>query len=352
MRRFFTPTIVALLLAGAAFAQPPAQRIEVTDVQKVNATITYEIKTRNFAANKWMIFLPEPPELPSQASIKVTADPTGKIVSDKSLLARKLRYIELPVANPAPGGGVSMKLDIEATLRSRKLVDLKAGEKPPVVPALTADERKYYLAPTTRVDFNAKAFQEWLDKKKLRCGKNEHPLDFAARILEVLRADYTYFYDPDEDKRASVACKNNKTDCGGMSFMFVGAMRASDIPARLIVGRVAQPRRPGSKPSDTAYDRPHIRAEVFLGGIGWVPVDPSEAQGNKNRPVTAYIGNDPGDLLVLHVDVDLKLPFPDKVRESQFLQIDPFYWTTGTGTFDGHFGPTGWELKKSPIRQK
>ena len=75
-------------------------------------------------------------------------------------------------------------------------------------------------------------------------------------------------------------------------------------------------------------------------------------QAAKRRPVTAYIGNDPGDLIVLHVDVDLQLPFPDKVREAQFLQIGPYYWTTGEGKFDAYFGPTGWELKKTQTRQR
>ena len=78
----------------------------------------------------------------------------------------------------------------------------------------------------------------------------------------------------------------------------------------------------------------------------------AHAQRYKRRPVTAFIGNDMADLLVLHVDVDLKLPFPDKVREAQFLQLGPYYWTTGTGTFDGSLGPTTWDLKATPIRQR
>ena len=43
-------------------------------------------------------------------------------------------------------------------------------------------------------------FQRWLDTKGLRRDKKEGPIDFAARILDVIRTDYTYHYDPDEDK--------------------------------------------------------------------------------------------------------------------------------------------------------
>jgi hypothetical protein len=57
-------------------------------------------------------------------------------------------------------------------------------------------------------------------------------------------------------------------------------------------------------------------------------------------------------MLVLHVDVDLLLPFPDKVRECPLLQISPFYWAQGRGNFDGSFGPSGWELKATPVREK
>jgi transglutaminase-like putative cysteine protease len=351
-RHFLRSLVAMLLLTGAAVAQPPTHRMEATDFQTVNATITYEMKTTSCAVSKWMVFLPEAPELPSQGKVKSTTIPTGRILADKSSLGRKVRYIEVPVAKPTPGSGLTVRLDIEATLRSRKLVELKDGEKPPVVTPLTANERKFYLNTSSRVDHDAKAFQEWLDAKKLRRGKTEHPLDFTARVLEVLRTDFRYSYDPDEDKRASVTCKKDRADCGGMSFLLVGAMRANDIPARVLVGRLALPRKAGSNPSQTAYDRPHIRIELFVADIGWVPVDPSYANAGKSKPVRDYVGYDPGDLLVLHVEVDLRLPFPDKEREAQFLQLGPLYWTTGKGTFDGHFGPTGWELKATPIEKK
>jgi transglutaminase-like putative cysteine protease len=262
-----------------------------------------------------------------------------------------VRYVEVPVTKPVAGGGLSVKLDAEATLRSRKLVELRDGEKPPRVAPLAAAERKFYLAPGTHADFDAKPFREWLDAKKLRREAAEDPLDFAARVLEVVRADYTYHFDPDEDKRASVVCLGTKTDCGGLSFLFVGAMRANDVPARLLVGRLALPRKPGSNPGQLEYDRPHVRAEVFVAGVGWVPVDPAYALRDKRRPASAFVGDDPGDLLVLHVDADLQLPFPDKVREAQFLQITPYYWTTGKGAFDGTFGPSGWDLKAAPIKK-
>jgi transglutaminase-like putative cysteine protease len=352
MNQLLCALSVLLFCATTARAEPPAVRIEATDRQKVAATITYELATTNFAVSKWMIFLPEPPELPSQGSVTVTADPLGRVVTERSLIERKMRYLELPVARPVAGAGVTMKLEVEAVLRSRRLVELKGDEKPPVVAPLTAAERKYYLSATTHVDHDAKAFREWLDAKKLHPAAAEGALEFAARVLEVIRADYRYNFDPDEEKRASVACTAKATDCAGMTYLFVGALRANDIPARPLVGRLARPRQTGSTRGETGYDRPHIRAELFVAGVGWVPVDPAFVNANKFRPAAALLGSDPGDLLVLHVDVDIQLPFPDKVRESHLLQVSPYYWCTGRGTFDGRFGPTGWDLKATPIEKK
>jgi transglutaminase-like putative cysteine protease len=348
----FTRAIaVFLLFAGGASAQQPAYRVEAADAQKVNATISYEIRTTNFAVNRWMIFLPEPPELPSQTKVRVTSEPAGKVVTEKSLLQRKVRYIDIPVARPVPGAKLAVKLEVEATLRSRRLVELNEGEKRPAVPALSAAERRYYLSPSTQVDFDAKPVKEWLDAKKLRRARGEDPIQFAARVLEVIRADFAYRYDPNEDKRASAACRADKTDCGGMTYLFVAAMRANDTPARVLVGRRALPRRPGSDPSQFEYDRPHVRAEMFVERVGWVPVDPHDAHSGKRRPASAFVGRDPGDMLVLHVDVDLKLPFPDKVREADLIQIGPYYWTTGTGKFDGTFGPSGWDVKTTRLEK-
>jgi transglutaminase-like putative cysteine protease len=349
MRRISLRAVLALLLfANCAPAQQLPYKLEVADVHKVSATITYEIRTKEYAPRKWMMFLHEPPETPSQSIAGTKAEPEGQLVTEKSPLARKVRYIEVNVENPAPNASVKLRLDIEATLRSRKLVKLADGEKPPPVTPLTETERKYYLAPSLQANFDAPAFRDWLDAKKLHLGKDESPLDFAERILEVIRADVTYYTDPYEAKTAAMVCKSNKTDCVGMSLLFVGAMRASSIPARLIVGRIASPNTAdGLKVTNS--DHPHVKAEMYLPGIGWVPVDASYANGNKGNPVKDYIGNDPGDLLILHVDCDLKAPFPDRVRNVRYMQLDAFYVVEGDGKFDGYFGRSGWEMKSTPL---
>jgi transglutaminase-like putative cysteine protease len=349
MKRF--ALALALAVAGAARAdEQPAHKLVTADAKRVSASIGYELRADTFGVTKWQVFLPDAPELPSQTKVKTTTEPASKVVPEKGPRARPVRYIEVK-ANGKPGAVLKITLDVEAALRSRELVELKPGEAAPAVPPLTDAERKWYLAPTTRVDYEARAFRDWLDAKKLTRAKGEGALAYAERVVEVIRADFTYHFDPDADKRASTACASAKTDCAGMSFVLVGAMRAHGIPARVLVGRRTQPPAPNSKPGELLHDRPHVRAEFFAPGVGWVPVDPADAHASR-RPVLAFVGRDRADLLVLHVDADLQLPYADKVREAQFLQVNPSYWVNGKGTFDVTFGPSRWSVAVTDLGTK
>jgi len=345
MFRSLSASVAVLIPCAVAAAQAPTHRIETTDHQTLTATITYGVQVGDFTVTRWSVFLPEPPELPSQTVRKVAADPTGKVVADASPLARPVRFIDLPVRDARPGAKLPLKLEVEATLRSRKLVPLEPGEKVPVVPALSAAEKKAYLAAGPRADFETPAFRDWLDAKRLRLVKRETAIDLAARILDVIRTDFTYAYDPKADRRASAVCGRKVADCGDMSLMFVAAMRANGIPARLLVGRTAMPPKPGSAPGSLEYDRPHARTEFHVPGVGWVPVDPAYANTETNRPVDEFVGHDPGDLLVLHVESDLKLPFPDQVRTADLLQLAPAVWVQGNGKAGLTFAPAGWDVK-------
>jgi len=344
--------VVCLAVPSGTFAQQPTHRIEFTDHQSITASIGYELRSREFAVTRWIVALAEPPELPSQTKLKVTSEPASKVIAEKSPMARKLRMFDVPLANPTVGAKLAVRQDIQAVLRSRKLVALAPDEKPPAVPALTAAERKSYLAASRHVDFDKHEFKNWLDAKKLHRAKGESPIDYAGRVLEFIRSDYGYRFDPMEEKRASVSCLRAATDCGGMSLIFVGAMRAHDIPARVLVGRFAQPRKPGTTSADTDYDQPHVRAEFFVNGVGWVPVDPAFANRNRDRPLAEFLGHDTGELLVLHVDLDLRIPILEKEQTADLLQVEPYVWALGSGKLDVALTGSKWELKAKALGEK
>jgi transglutaminase-like putative cysteine protease len=70
--------------------------------------------------------------------------------------------------------------------------------------------------------------------------------------------------------------------CADLNALFVGLCRAAGLPARDVYGlRVARsdkgPRSLGLL-SDDATKAQHCRAEVYLTGYGWVPVDPADVR--------------------------------------------------------------------------
>ncbi|TMB26239.1 MAG: transglutaminase domain-containing protein [Deltaproteobacteria bacterium] len=70
--------------------------------------------------------------------------------------------------------------------------------------------------------------------------------------------------------------------CADLNALFVGLARAAGIPARGVYGlRVAKSAhglRSLALSSDDATKAQHCRAEVYLTGYGWVPVDPADVR--------------------------------------------------------------------------
>jgi transglutaminase-like putative cysteine protease len=115
----------------------------------------------------------------------------------------------------------------------------------------------------------------------------------AGTDLEKARAIYDWivdntFRDPKTigcgtgDIRFMLESKNLSGKCADLNSLFVGLARASGIPARDVWGlRVAKSEsglRSLGLSSDNASKAQHCRAEVYLVGYGWVPVDPADVR--------------------------------------------------------------------------
>ncbi|HKC40592.1 MAG TPA: transglutaminase-like domain-containing protein, partial [Gemmatimonadales bacterium] len=70
--------------------------------------------------------------------------------------------------------------------------------------------------------------------------------------------------------------------CADLNALFVGLARASGLPARDVYGIRVAPSALGYKAlgasSDHVTKSQHCRAEVYLQGSGWVPVDPADVR--------------------------------------------------------------------------
>jgi transglutaminase-like putative cysteine protease len=115
----------------------------------------------------------------------------------------------------------------------------------------------------------------------------------ARTGLEKARAIYDWiventFRDPKTrgcglgDIRFMLESKNLSGKCADLNSLFVGLARASGLPARDAYGVRVAPSRQGFKSlgasTTTITKSQHCRAEVFLGGYGWVPVDPADVR--------------------------------------------------------------------------
>jgi len=84
------------------------------------------------------------------------------------------------------------------------------------------------------------------------------------------------------DIRFMLESGNLNGKCADLNALFVGLCRASGIPARDVYGLRVAPSARGPRSlglsSDDATRAQHCRAEVYLTGYGWVPVDPADVR--------------------------------------------------------------------------
>jgi len=84
------------------------------------------------------------------------------------------------------------------------------------------------------------------------------------------------------DIRFMLEANNLGGKCADINALFVGLARAAGLPARDVYGLRVAPSQRGYRSlglaSDNATKAQHCRAEVYLTGFGWVPVDPADVR--------------------------------------------------------------------------
>jgi transglutaminase-like putative cysteine protease len=153
---------------------------------------------------------------------------------------------------------------------------------PTVPPMLDTVSLTRYLRPTRLIPIDG-IVKETADAITKRTGT-----DFErARAIYDWVVDHT-FRNPairgcgTGDIRYMLESKDLGGKSADLNSLFVGLARASQIPARDVFGiRVARSENGFSSlglSSDNATRAQHCRAEVYLTGYGWVPVDPADVR--------------------------------------------------------------------------
>src|SRR6202521_2285618 len=158
-------------------------------------------------------------------------------------------------------------------------VDLAATAKAPKV---DPTELRYCLRPTTLLPTNG-----------IVKSTADEITSGAHTDIEKARAIYDWivdntFRDPKTrgcgvgDIRFMLESKDLGGKCADLNALFVGLARAAGLPARDVYGiRVAKSEM-GYKSlgasSANVTKAQHCRAEVYIGGLGWFPVDPADVR--------------------------------------------------------------------------
>jgi len=342
-----------LLLSILAQIQAPARDgyvLESSDARRIQAVLTLTIQSENLNANEWVVFAAQAPTLPGQVKVKSKMQPAAATVNELSSQHRPVLMARVPARTRDLAHGISVQVTYEATLRSRRLRRLQEGEEAPAVPKLSDRERSAALTDGGDIDFKAKPFRDWLESKALHRATGESEMDFALRVFREIQSSARYKYRPSMDRRASVVCKDGGSDCGGLSALFVAALRANGIPARILIGRWATSARPGQSIGGVAYYQTHAKAEFYASGVGWVPVDVSQAVrvGARRAPLQ-HFGKDEGDFITLQVDPNLEVDTVFFGRKPLHNLQGPAYWVKGQGSAARFKTAEDWRVEELPL---
>jgi transglutaminase-like putative cysteine protease len=118
------------------------------------------------------------------------------------------------------------------------------------------------------------------------------------------------------------ACTAKRGNCTDFHSLFIGMMRSSGIPARFEIGF---PLPEGKTEGDIAGY--HCWAEFYLAGVGWVPVDASEAWKNPSERDYFFGAHDTNRVFFTY-GRDIRLS-PDQKGDPLNFFIYPYAETNG-----------------------
>lgn len=264
----------AMLLPGAAransaFAPKPG------DWRRFEVVTRLEIAEPEGRTQAWI-------PLPSvnEADWFRSEDSTWTTNAGKAQLAREPKYgadmlhVEWEEGEKAP------VVEVTSRIATRdRAVDFTASAN---APPLTPTERALYTAGTELIPVDGIVLET---ARKITAGVDTD-LDRARAIYEWV-VDNTFREASVRgcgigDIAAMLESGNLGGKCADLNALYVGLARASGLPARDIYGIRVAPSQFGyaslGAKNEVITKAQHCRAEVYLDGHGWVPVDPADVR--------------------------------------------------------------------------
>jgi len=313
----------ATLLPGIARAEASLTGFD----PRPGAWRTFEITTRVEVlkpAGATRVWVPVPslnePDWVRSLTTQWTGNATKAEIVDDTQYGARMVYADWAEGSGAPA------LEVVSRFAGRdRAVDLS---RPGKVGPLNAADLSIYIAPTDLVPTDGLVRQT---AREITKGADTD-LQKARAIYEWI-VDNT-FRDPKTrgcgvgDVKAMLETRNLSGKCADLNALYVGLARAVGLPARDVYGVRVAPSRFGYKSlgagSANITKAQHCRAEVYLTGFGWVPVDPADVRKVVlEEPPGKLALNDPkvvqarktlfgaweGNWMPYNVAHDVKLPY-------------------------------------------
>ena len=169
-------------------------------------------------------------------------------------------------SNEGVSGDLSVAMDFLVTRKSYRVTDKLVTSN--VVG--NHEELENYLAPDRFVPVDGIVAEE---AQKI-LNKDMGPLEKAKVLYDHVVSNMSYDKSGEGWGKgdAVYACNVKKGNCTDFHSLFIGMARASGIPSRFVIGFPI----PDKKKQGEIYGY-HCWAEFYINGLGWVPIDASEA---------------------------------------------------------------------------
>ncbi len=266
---------------AAAAALPRGARAELPFTPRADAWRKFEVTTRVEIvkpATKAQAWLPLPavaePGWTQPLGNEWTTNAKSAVLIRDSKYGAQMLHVEWADSVRAPVAEVVSRI----ATRDRSVDLASRGAAAP----LSDDQRKLYTASTELMptDGIVKATADKI------VGWAFSDVEKARRIYEWI-VDNT-FRDPKTrgcgigDIASMLKTGDLGGKCADLNALYVGLARAVGLPARDVYGIRIAPSRFGYKSLGTSSEivskAQHCRAEVFLNGFGWTPVDPADVR--------------------------------------------------------------------------
>lgn len=184
------------------------------------------------------------------------------------------RILHLAIGHPQ-AGSVEVRLDFNATRREHRQLLLHASDATERRPA---QETARWLKPDRLVPLDDQ-IRSWAQEVVDAAHANTD-LEKARAIYNHVVSTVKYDKSGKGWGRGDIyyACENRRGNCTDFHAIFIGYARAVGIPARFAIGFPLPAERGAGQIA--GY---HCWAEFYAKGIGWVPVDASEAAKDPSR---------------------------------------------------------------------